>query len=394
MIASFKNLFFFSLLGLLLFTCTKESYDIEETEISPYEPPTVYENPYINALRASGTADGLEIGCLQLSFPFGVLLADGSTLLINDTSDLDLIAESNSIIDFVFPLSATNEGGELLELAGWEAFTIAIASCVPDSGWTETQFPAYDINFDNSCYQLSYPIYVRNLDGDSLLISNASELAAASTNGNIYFVFPLGMINSEGGSFQAGNAEGLSVLLQNCFAQDIIRIDHVGEAGNQLNCFQLNFPFSIVNSTGGNTTINNGEEFLSVLYSGWFSDFVYPITLTVIETDSVVVVADASEFNQLTLAQCFPPSDILDVIILIVGIPDCYEPVYPFSVINTEEVPIAIPDFETLIGLLQSGVIDPESSIVYPINLILATTGEEVSVNDSSTLLDFYNACE
>lgn len=384
----------FLLLGLLLVACTKESYDIEEVEISPYEPPTVYENPYLNALRAAGSADGLEIGCLQLNFPFSVSLADGSILEIMDSLDLTLISESNSIIDLVFPLMVTNGGGELLELAGWEAFSIAIASCVPDSGWTGTQFPAYDINFNNSCYRLSYPIYARNLNGDTLLINSASDLAAQSTSESLYFVFPLELINFAGESSLAESSDSLSVLLQDCFVRDIITIDYVGEEGNQLNCFRLHFPFSIVNNTGGNTTIANGEEFLSVLYSGWFSDFVYPITLTVIATDSVAVVQDASEFNQLSLQQCFPPTDFPEIIILLAGIPDCYEPVYPFYVLDVEEMPILIPDFETLIGFLQNGLIGPESAIIYPIDLILTAGGEQVSVNDLDELLGFYNACE
>ncbi len=383
------------LLTFVFSSCEETSFDVTEIEVAPYEPPTEITNTLIRALSAENQT-GLELGCLSVQFPFQLLLSDGNSVTINSELAFEELSENATtltIVDFVFPVTVLHPAGYNQNLANWEEFTQALTTCVPDSGWTTLQVPAYVINFDNSCYALVYPVSLVDVNGDHFSASSASNLVNLTAAEQLFFSFPLTLLDENGTAILIQDAQTLHASLQSCFHQSTISIEYVSPDGSSINCFDLIFPFSINLNTGNTVEIQNGEHFTSYLYGGWFDDFVYPMQLYLNEADSILVVENGQEFNALSTSRCEEIQIYVDFIVLLTAPPSCFEAVFPIDAIRPNGSIVSIPDLATLAILIQEN----EAifyRIAFPIQLVLTESGQTVSVESLEEILDYLEACD
>ncbi|MGB0981057.1 MAG: hypothetical protein ACPGUH_03050 [Winogradskyella sp.] len=73
--------------------------------------------------------------------------------------------------------------------------------------------------------------------------------------------------------------------------------------GGGVECFTLNYPFSIIVDDETTITINSEEEFGNVLYNVYNFDFVYPFTVTL--EDETVATINSSEDIEVILTDCY-----------------------------------------------------------------------------------------
>ena len=148
-----RKLFPLALIALLfLVSCQKES--IVVTEVIPEEvTPT---EKVVNGLltRSASAADGLELVCITIEYPFSMLLLDSSTVEIFSEDDflLAIQDEDNFPIDFIYPVSVVDEDGNLSLVNDANELADLFVDCVPDTGWGDDFpdwfFPAWVISFD------------------------------------------------------------------------------------------------------------------------------------------------------------------------------------------------------------------------------------------------------
>jgi hypothetical protein len=108
------------------------------------------------------------------------------------------------------------------------------------------------------------------------------------------------------------NGENFTITYPNaCYAEcdgfteddfvDNCEDDYNCPGGNE--CFNFNFPISIVTDDEETLTINSQEELDSALYNAYYFDFVYPFEVTTEEGD-IEVIEDVEDFEDL-LEDCF-----------------------------------------------------------------------------------------
>ncbi|MEO1031297.1 MAG: hypothetical protein AAFX55_07815 [Bacteroidota bacterium] len=80
--------------------------------------------------------------------------------------------------------------------------------------------------------------------------------------------------------------------------------------GGGVECFELNFPVSVITENGDVITINSEEELATALYDVYVFDFVYPITVT-LGDETVVTINDPEDIEDI-LEDCYDDYDDYD----------------------------------------------------------------------------------
>ena len=380
-----KKLSLFVLLAVLALTaCQKDEIFEPVTEVPEIEPTETHVNGLL--ARSASSSDGLDLGCVSIDYPFDLLLLDSSIVEITSEDDFIIVFnnEYNLPLDFVYPLSVTNEDGESSSVNNAEELAEIFADCIPNTGWDDDFndwfFPAWVISFENSCYQLAYPVTLLDTDSVAVTADDEEDLINLLANGDIYsFAFPLNLEDEEGNTVMAENADDLFDLLADCSPNPGPGGCGIGTFG----CYQLGYPVTLVLIDGTSVTVNDDDEFAVVLVSGEWADFGYPLTL--IDEDGNEIIVNNEEELHEALFDCSgfgegPISELSDFF--------CYDAVYPFSVndLNTGNT-ITFNDSEEWFDY-QYGNPNawPQYEIIYPLTLVNTETGEETTVNNDDEL--------
>ncbi|MEM1214314.1 MAG: hypothetical protein AAGJ82_01420 [Bacteroidota bacterium] len=270
--------------------------------------PTV-EDVTINPLMSSLTETEdvqLDLGCFTLNYPFAVVDIDGETYTISTDSEWEtvLVEEETEIVDFVYPLEVTYSDGETVVVEDGEALFDAFATCPPQGGWTAEGFPAYEINFENSCYTIVYPIALVDLAGDELLVNDEEELVTAVTSAPHFFVFPFSLQHQDGEVIEVNDIDEIFNALFSCSGWD--STDSTGvdwETGLEyVGCYTIEFPLDVVNGEGEVVTVNNHMELCDLMLYGDFAGYAYPLSL--IAEDGTVTVVNSEDELHAALEEC------------------------------------------------------------------------------------------
>lgn len=387
-----KQLPLLALLAILAFSsCQKEADFTSEVEIPTVEPTETEVNGLM--ARMAHSADGLDLGCISIDYPFSMILMDSSIVEITSEEDFieELDDEDNPPIDFVYPLSVTDEDGESFSVSDAEALAEIFADCIPDTGWdddfNEWFFPAWEINFDNSCYQLVYPVTLLDVDSMSVTANDESEFIAYLADGNIYsFAFPIDLEDEDGNIVTADDPDDLFDLLSDCSPEPGPGGCGIGTFG----CYEFGYPATLLLIDGTTVVVNDDDEFAAVLVSGDWAGFEFPLTL-IDEDGEETVVNDEEELNE-ALLDCagfddgphFETGDFL-----------CYNLVYPFSITDLQTGDeVTFNDSEEW---FEYQVSDPNGpapfEFVYPFTLVNIETGEETVLNNAEDIEDAVGAC-
>lgn len=369
--------------ALFLTSCEKDNIDevikTEETVI------TKTDNKILSKLVTSPT--GLDLGCVTINYPFGLLTINEDELIVTSDAEFEAaISDSvNFVIDFIYPLTVVMDGEEF-EVNNAEELGEYFASCIPDGGYTELEFPAFLINYDNSCYEIAYPIDLEDLDGNISTVNDEAEFADALAGANdvLFFVFPFELIKDDGTQAEAESAEGLFELLNECAYNDG-PIDTICYGGT-IACYDIVFPISFEMEDGSVESAANQDEFLEILLSDDVVNFSYPITLLDISTGTEIVINSDEELNA-AFDECFEiPVDQFFVFDLLSGNDNCYTINFPVVVMQEDSTVVAVNDLETLNNY-------PNSTIVGTVDVTVVETGEVVTLETTSDLYSVLNSC-
>ena len=385
----FKQLSFFVFLAMLAFaSCKKDEVFESEIEIPEIEP----DGQVINGLitRSFSGADGLDLGCISIDYPFEMLLLDSTTAEVNSEDDFINITSdpSNYPIDFVYPLNVTDEDGNSLTANDVNELGEFFTDCIPNTGWNDDFgdwfFPAWDITFENSCYQLVYPVNLLDIDSMTVTANDEDELISLLSDGNIYsFAFPLDLEDEDGNIVTAEDPDELFELLAECGPGP-------GNGGCGIGtfaCYELGYPATLLLIDGSTVVVNDDDEFAEVMMSGEWAGFEFPLTL--IDEDGNTITVNSEDELHEAMLNCDPgwggggdPG-----IVIIFG---CYDLAYPTTLQLIDGSTVVVNDEEELNDVFLSG---NWAGFGYPLTLI-DEDGNTVTVNNDQELNEALLECD
>jgi len=308
--------------------------------------------------------------------------------------------------------------GTTANLADGEALGEAFALCIPDEGWEEPDttgfegsFPAFLITELNSCYALVYPVTLQDFDGITYTANNEAELIdLLATEEFLEFVLPISL-EGEDGIVTANDAEELFDILLDCQEQPWEGGE--GEDGDYdcpldiggIACYDLNFPATFLTADGGEETINDYEELSTAMLNGTLVNFVYPVSLTNVETGEEVTVNSEEEFSE-ALEDCYdgdidsggdvdPPFGDGNAFFFFLASNDfdgdCYSIIYPVTV-TTENGEATYNSIDDLNAVLETGDNFPVD-IVFPVN-VTNNEGEDVTLESLEAYAALLEECQ
>lgn len=377
-----KLLFFAFILTMFTFTaCERDNIDEvmkeEKTE-------TKVENKIISKLVTSPTG-GLDLGCVTVNYPFSLLTINDNEVAVTSDEEFEaaLMDSVDYIIDFVYPLAVTDSDGNNIDVNNIDELGELFASCIPDSGWTGDEFPAFLINQDNSCFDLVYPVDLEDVDGAVTTVADEGEFVdALADNDLLFFVFPLTLENSDGQL----NVNNSDELFNSLYACDTIptSCDSI-TWGGELACYEISFPINLELIDGSIVTANNVDELNEILFSNEVLGFSYPITLIDFETGEDIIINNDDELTTAFEACGIVVFAGIPADLLYAGVEQgCYEVVYPINCTDFEGNVISVTSDQELEDVIMVG-----GYIEEPVTLIQGGTTYVVeSIEDLFVILE------
>lgn len=379
------------LLALTLFSCGKNQ-DIIETD--PVIPKTEVVNNIFGNLKTN-TITGLELGCFSISYPFSLIKTTGESILISNEAAFNAVnlANNKDIADFVYPVNIIRDGQQesiktIRELAA------LFASCIPLSGYSADNFPAFLLNYDNSCYKIKYPINLKDPDGKKIVANSEAEFSdILAANDLIFFSWPI-LIEKQG-DYQV-EINSPAELLQSLISCDNIISPNDSINFDKIGCFDIVYPISF-KTIGGIKSISSSEQLIVMLLKGEIIDFNYPIKLKSGQT-GIVTIFNESDLNFLLNEYCGDCGCTGDIFYLIIGDPyftmdaQCYKIQYPISITKENGNNKVFNSDSEIEQFVNSFPNDP-GKLNYPLKIKMIGSGEIVTINKFDELLDILFFC-
>ncbi len=387
-----------ALLAVLFFvsSCDREP-TTEMGTIDPLvpSPEMVDTNPLVT--RSSGGENGLDLDCFTIDYPFELIDTEEIAYLITSDEDFDelLLNEALLIVDFVYPLNISYEDGETGSVADADELGELFASCVPQGGWEDGQFPAYLIDLENSCYEFVYPMTLVDEEGNEIVVENEDEFSGALAEELLFFVFPFSLVDEEGEVVVVGDIEELFDTLFACSWDS--EIDSIWDWENgfeYVGCYLVEFPLDIITGDGSTVTVENHMELCDYMITGDFAGYAFPLDL--IGEDGEVITVSTEEELEAALDECWDDwgegcfQGIEDLFALLYAGDDldCFIATFPITIstIDGEEMVIESPEgVEEYLPLV--------CEVVYPVTIVY-TNGDTTTLGSSEELYQAVEDCE
>lgn len=395
------------LVGILVTACEKENFDeIVPTGEPVFQPDSVAVNSLLKAMKSGDTSEGLELGCITITFPFGLLLESGLTIPITSQAEFEaaVVAESpNQVVDFVFPLTVTNAAGEELTIEDNLALGNAFVNCIPQEGWQESTASNATLPvflFGGLCFDIVYPVDVEDEAGNTYLVTSEAELIDLSAeNDLLFFSLPLTVSYEDGTQV---TIETMSSFFDLAFTCEGVNPPVVGEnfVITGFGCNQLLFPATLLTDEGDLVTINNEDEYANLILSGTSVELQFPFSLFNIFTQDTLTINDELDLIGALQAcgidievgqseTCDFPTHAL--LFFNQGSPTCgFQVTYPLQVqaggevydINTQT------DYFDVYNAFELNEIE----LLYPASIIL-TDGTTITFNSDEEVCAFIDEC-
>lgn len=384
MFQSLKQLSFILVLMSLVFSsCQKDELLDQNVQPDKVQPKEKTINGMMN--RASLRSDGLEVACFVINYPFTVIdLEDNSKHVITSQAEFEQLLQNQQLtgFDFQYPLSVTDKDGNDVTITTAEALGEQFASCVPDTGWggncPDWFFPAWLLNLNEHCYELTYPLTLKGLDSTLVTVNDEAEFIQLLSDGKPYsFTFPLKLKDAQGDVITVDDDKALLNILSAC--------NSGGGGVLPVFCYETVFPVSFKMQNGTTETANNEDEFHAILFSGNVIGYAYPIQLKD-EQGNILTVNSDEEFAE-ALEECTGGIIHVDTDFF------CYNFDFPISVTNqiTGDVKVINSSDEWKDHLFQnSGAVDLN---VFPYTLTSTKDGSKVTVNNELELMQAIEDC-
>lgn len=214
--------------------------------------------------------------CFDFVYPLTLSYNNDTTVTVNNFDELIevIISSTEELyidgISFPFDVETYNDETDAIEIQtinNEEEFVALLDGC------------DFDDNFDCECSEVFDPVCVEIEDpnGESFLITYPNACYA--------------------------ECDGFT---EEDFAEDCEE-DYNCPGGTE--CFDFNFPLTIVTDDGETITVNSQEELDTVLYDAYYFDFVYPFSVTLDDDDDTVVTINNEEEFYNVLVGCYDDID-------------------------------------------------------------------------------------
>jgi hypothetical protein len=390
----------FLFISSLFFSCT-DNQDIIDTETDPNYPKIEIINGLMSraiAINDSlGSTDFL-LGCYQIQFPFSFVTTNNTEILINQESDLNNLFTNSqdTIVDFKYPITLVNDLGESMVVNNLDEMVAAFASCPTDFG-NEGGLFAYHINFDNSCYQLTFPItIVKANTSNQIVVNNGTELDQLLAQDAYYFSFPLSLSKEDGTNTTVQNEDELLQTLAGCCDLGGGLIDSFSIEFGIFACYDAQYPFSIKLNNGNTTEVANEEELMSFVFQGLIEGFIYPLTLVDENNinhitnndqelfsliDNCFNVVTQGEIEKLIFISSFPDS---------LGISPCVEIIFPIQ-LSVPNATVSVNNYNEFLSTAQQNIMN--TYLVYPFMVKIIESNEIKNVENEDDLDEIFLNC-
>jgi hypothetical protein len=258
-------------------------------------------------LATTASADGVTFSCINIGFPFELLLADSTTVEVNSLDDYENVSSDvdvNPWVDFVYPLdNVTDADGNVHLINSGEEFYDLWLTCETYSYDNDT---THIIRvFISQCHQLVYPIDLLTDDNTIVTVDNYAEydsLAAYSSNAYKY-IFPVQLVDEQGNPMTADNFSELYSLVTSCS----LPVPGLGDPDGVaiIKCLIVDYPLHLWLRDGSAISVNNYEEYKAIALQGAEGgiDFRYPLLLINADGNNFSV-NNVNELYQLADAEC------------------------------------------------------------------------------------------
>ena len=279
MMKNFKLfLFSFVLIAGFLTSCSNNESVVDEQNIDETEAITTS----LNRLAEQFNDDGYVIAsanpsgnivfdyCFDFVYPLNLSYNNGTTVSVNSLDDLItiLINSTNDLyisgVEFPFNVETYNDDTDAIEIVtinNEEEFFDLLDDCDFDS----IDECDCDDEYAPVCVEIQAP------DGESFIITYPNECSAMCDG------------------FTPND------FVENC-ADD-------GNNTGGFECFEFNFPLTIITDDQQTITVNSQEELDNALYNAFYFDFVYPFEVTDDEGE-IEVIEDEEDLFEL-LDDCY-----------------------------------------------------------------------------------------
>jgi len=392
-----KYLFYLFILSIWMTSCGVEEFDDINTVTETFEPDTVYVNNILTKARSTTSSPSVAIECITVPYPFQMVDAAGNLFDVNSSVDFTLLVtdSSASIVDFAYPLTIVdNIGIEVIVQDLWD-FATHSAGCFPDSLSTgSNMFPAYVINFQNSCYSLKYPLNVQNAKGDIYAIADERSFIQKHAAEPLYFIFPLNLIDIQNQTFEAYDAFSLAQLLMACNGSEwvdttFVQIDQFAYYA----CYEYVFPLNIlVLGQTAPISIPDVTTLSNVFMQGRFIDFAFPLTLKTLNGEPVIAY-NQNELDDLA-DQC-PQSGDFFILLLKTQIYNqnpCYDLVFPITVSKFNGPNFTLQSYPEISTLIQDTSF-AELNTNYPVSIVLKDNNQTKVLQSLDDLINVFTIC-
>ncbi|MFY0631193.1 MAG: hypothetical protein JXR05_12485 [Flavobacteriaceae bacterium] len=236
---------------------------------------------------------------------------------------------------------------------------------------------ASDFLDEFDCFDLVFPLDVT--DGtQNTTINSYDELetyyTSLPTTADPNFVYPIAIEFEDGTQQAIQDEQALEDAFDQCF-------DEIDE------CFTLNFPLTVTDGNGNNTTVNSEDE-LATFYDGLDMNaepnFVYPFTVTKTEDNSVVTINNDDEFDTL-YEECYDFEDCDDL-------GECFTIQFPITATSTASGQVTINNEDELYTYFDGLGDNEDPQFSFPITITLSD-GTNKIINSLEELEDEVDAC-
>lgn len=402
-----KLSFLFLFVGLFLASCDRDNMDETIVPDPGFEPGVVVVNNLITALTTT-TNEGFELGCLSIDYTFGLRLEDGSTIEVATDEELETALNQESpfqVVDFVFPLTVTTEGGESTQVSSNDELGMLFAACIPNDGWDDSTTGSGNIVmpaflFTELCFDLVYPVSLQDEDGNPYVaVSEAVLVDLIVTVPSLAFTLPLTVTNESGEAVVIESVSEFYGLYYDCegnvapSTEGGIPFD-LSELGDcDFDDLSIQFPYTVVTEEGQSITVVDANQEAAIILSGLHYTLLYPYNL-VDATGTVVTIANEEQFIALILPCLITvePTDLCDTPahILLYFNQSCGVVNYP-NQLSAGGTVYTIASFEGYFEVYNQFNWD-EISIVYPIS-VTEPDGTVSTFNSNQEVCAFIEEC-
>ncbi len=271
-----------------------------------------------------------------------------------------------------------------------------------DENYQENFFSMFDEigEVELDCVEFIFPITIAQPDGSTTVVNDEDELEQAiltamgsQTYPNI--VFPIQVIDEDDQTITVQTDEELCDLFMECFDEwDDDDDDDCECHDDEEECFEINYPITLVFPDGSQVVVNDDEELETAVDNYYDANpnddddvtVVYPVTVTLIENDSVVTINDDDDLDEL-IEWCFD-----------YDFEECFDIQYPISLSMPDGSTLTANNEEELDSLYEAWeMANPnatdEPELIFPITVIMTEDGSTEVINDEEELEELIEDC-